>query len=332
MANVCHAVRLAAGPNGPETAILACGREGAADGVVLLNGDPGDLGSFDPAALDAALAPAAAVHVHQCLTPFGLFMAARARMQGKKVVGTDHGGGEAASLAAQSHLARLFHAVMSYSTLGKVAASDLAVMHWSLRGPVDDAAFTLEPDDRRDRFHVVALGRVLPHKGLDALISAMPEGLQLTIAGRSYDPDYREALNRLALGRAVRFEEGLDDDGVRRLLAAAGLCVQFSVHRDLAGRHITKPELLGLAPLEAMCTGLPTIVSRAGALPELGVLSGCRVAHDAAELSDLLHAHAAGLRWPGGAAIRADAVAAYGLAQFGRAYLSCITELLSCGC
>ena len=62
----------------------------------------------------------------------------------------------------------------------------------------------------------------------------------------------------------------------------------------IPGHYAHKPELLGLAPLEALASGTPTLVSDAACLPELAVLPGCRVFHDEAELAAMLREQAAG--------------------------------------
>ena len=86
-----------------------------------------------------------------------------------------------------------------------------------------------------------------------------------------------------------------------------------------------------MAPLEALCTGLPTIVSGAGALGELGVLPGCTVARTADDLAALLGRYAeGGSSAIPGRDIREAAVAAYGLRQFGERYLAMVDRLRPC--
>ena len=67
----------------------------------------------------------------------------------------------------------------------------------------------------------------------------------------------------------MHFEEKLDDAGLFSLMHRAGLYVHAATHVDYKGGFHLKPELLGLAPLEFLCTGGPAFVSRAGALREL---------------------------------------------------------------
>lgn len=331
VANLCRAVRLV--DSGIACQVVSAGEQGIADaeGAVLLAGDPARPDSFDPAAVDAVLGGADVVHVHQCLTRFGLFAAARARMLGCRVIGTDHGGGRAPFLASQPHLAQLFDVVQTYSAFGDVAAMNLPVRTVRLPGPVDDEAFALSPDPVRDPSLLLVLGRILPHKGIEAVIDALPASIRLVVAGRAYDLDYASFLRARAKGRPVRFEPDLDDNALRELMAQAGLCVQASVTTDYLGRPHPWAELLGLAPLECMCTGMPAIVTRAGALGELGNLPGCDVAGPDEDLAGLLRRHAdSTLPHPAGRTIREAAVRAYGLRQFGQRYLSLVDELVAC--
>ena len=331
--NLRRAVRAAAGDAVACPVLSSGSAERGSDGITLLPGDVSRPETFDPAALDGALDAADAVHVHQCLTRFGLFIAARARLLGRPVVGTDHGGGQAPFLSAQPHLMGLFDVMQTYSAFGDLSAYGLPVPCERILGPVDETLFQMASDTGRDPALVVSVGRILPHKGFEAVIDALPATLRLVIAGTVADPEYAQFLRSRADGRDVRFEHALGDAALLALLQSAGLCVQVSTHRDYLGRSIAKPELLGLAPLEALCTGCPAIVSDAGALGELGALPGCFVARTAEDLAALLRQHAAGtLPKVPGAAIRGQAVATYGLRQFGERYLAMTERLRPCAC
>ena len=331
--NLRRAVRMVAGGE-RACPVLSCGpgsdsRPG--EGVFVLPGDVAAPDSFDQAALDDLLAAADVVHVHQCLTRFGLFVAARARLLGRPVIGTDHGGGQAPFLNAQPYLTGLFSVIQTYSAFGDLSAYDLPVPRHRILGPVDDTLFTLADDAGRDPALVVSVGRILPHKGFEAVIDALPRSLRLVIAGRPSDPAYLAHLHARAQGRDVTFEADLDDAALLALLHRAGLCIQASTHRDYLGRTIPKPELLGLAPLESLCTGLRTVVSAAGALGELGGLPGCSVAHAPGELSTLLDRYAKGeLPTVPTHAIREAVSGRYGLAAFGTRYLAMVDGLAPC--
>jgi glycosyltransferase involved in cell wall biosynthesis len=165
---------------------------------------------------------------------------------------------------------------------------------------------------------VLALGRIIPHKGFERTIRALPRGLSLDIVGQAYDAAYFAFLRQCAEGRDVRFHTDLDDAAVREHMARAGLFVHASTHVDYLGRFSHKPELLGLAPLEALSCGLVTLVSDAGSLAELGRLPGCFVFRSDAELAELLRlASARRLAGSDPEAMHAAVERGYGLRRVG---------------
>jgi glycosyltransferase involved in cell wall biosynthesis len=238
-------------------------------------------------ALIERLQSADAVYVHQCMTEVGLFAAAHARLLGKPVYGSDAGAGEAAILRQNPDAMVLYDAVHAISAFAAAAFESLPVPVHVVPGPVDTDAY--RPDGTaRDPKLVLSVGRVLPHKGYERTIRALPPALSLLIVGQHYDPDYLGFLRDCAAGKDVRFHQEMSDEGVRELLHRAGLFVHASSHVGYRGQFYHKPELLGLAPLEALACGLPTLVSDAGALPELGSLPGCQVFRTEAELAAML--------------------------------------------
>lgn len=115
------------------------------------------------------------------------------------------------------------------------------------------------------------VGRLLPHKGVDVLIRAMPPSQALTVVGRVYDHQYYATLQQLAIGKIVTFVTDADDNRLTKELHSSTLLVHPAVYDAYDGSHTDVPELFGLAVVEAMMCGIPTIVSSAGSLPELVV-------------------------------------------------------------
>ena len=281
-----------------------------------------------PEAMEALSASLAAVihdydlvHIHQCLTGFGAYCTAIARSAGVATVGTDLGGG-ADALMMQHGGIELLDRVVSISAFAqRLLAGAYTGPADILIGPVDTEVFTPAPDRPRDPRMVLCVGRILPHKGVDRIIAALPPGLRLVVVGRIYDERYHALLLDMAQGKEVRFVHDADDARLVDLYRSAAVLVQASTARDIFGNVIEKPELMGLTTLEAMACGLPALVSDAGSLPELvpDARFGRVFASDD-ELAALLAEVAAG-RWPApGAArqAREHVVATHGMAAIGQ--------------
>jgi glycosyltransferase involved in cell wall biosynthesis len=119
----------------------------------------------------------------------------------------------------------------------------------------------------RDR--VLFVGRLLPHKGVDTLIRALPKGAGLDIAGAVHDERFRSDLGELARGRDVRFHHHWNDEQIRAAYRAAACVVLPSVYRDNYGGESRVPELLGQTLLEGMASGAPGICTDVGGMPEI---------------------------------------------------------------
>ncbi len=115
------------------------------------------------------------------------------------------------------------------------------------------------PDTRK--LQVIAIGRLLPHKGLEHTIRAIAPIDTLHIAGDSDDEQYKAYLKQLAVGKNVIFHGKVTQPAMDSLLAAADVLVASSHHTFYDGRTTGQPELLGLVLLEAISAGLPVIAS-----------------------------------------------------------------------
>lgn len=331
--NLCRAVAAAAPGGDVVCDIMSFGGERAVVSLLPrteLHVVPGSLehpAHVSLPAFHALMSTYDVIHVHQCLQPFGLYVAGRARLGRKLVIGTDHGGGESPMLEAYPIVGELFDAFHAQSNFAAHAFTFFTRPIVVIKGPVDEQAFPLGAM-KRDPALIVALGRILSHKGFDTIIDRLPGGCTLVIVGRPYDADYFEYLRDRARTRRVSFETNLDDAALLRLIQSAGLHVHASQHTDYRGNFAFKPELLGLAPLECMATGMPAITSTAGSLAELDALGGCLTYSSGDELERLLAAYADGkLAFPSPEAIRQGVVAGYGLKQFGEHYLDLIRGL-----
>src|SRR5258708_24755453 len=58
---------------------------------------------------------------------------------------------------------------------------------------------------------VLFVGRLLPHKGINYLIEALPPGLRLEVVGPALYEQYLEDLHKLAARKCVTFHTDFDD-------------------------------------------------------------------------------------------------------------------------
>lgn len=131
--------------------------------------------------------------------------------------------------------------------------------------PLDRALFDLTKEDTV----LVCLGRIVPKKGFDVLLHALPAlldshpELQLVIGG---DGDQRERLAELAvelgISKQIRLPGRISWEDVPAFLAMGDLFVLPSV-RDAAGNVDGLPTVL----LEAMALGKPVVATQIGGVP-----------------------------------------------------------------
>ena len=137
--------------------------------------------------------------------------------------------------------------------------------------PGGDRLGESRPDHVRARarqvgpLRLVALGSIIPGKGLDILLAALSilqgEALHLDVIGpSSAKPEFAEKMRRTvsALGLPVTFQGELGDHELESTLRASHAMVLPSYY-----------EGFGIAYLEGMAHGLPALGSRAGAVPGL---------------------------------------------------------------
>lgn len=286
----------------------------------VMTGVPWDPYSIRIDELMRQIGQADVVVVHQCLSALGLFVASHAQLDGKYVVGMDHGGGEHQLVSHTHEGAGMYNAFWAQSEFASNAFAGLGVRTTVARGPVDTEYYQPDALSDKDPSLVVAVGRLLPHKGFDRVIKSMPAELKLVIAGGRSDEDYFSYLKELQFksSAVVEIRENLHDVEIRALLQRASLFVHASTHIDYRGRYYAKPELLGLAPLEALACGTPTLVSTAGSLDELTAVDGAQSFAGDDELASLLIAHARNREaYPTPNTIHSSVEAAYGMTQFG---------------
>jgi glycosyltransferase involved in cell wall biosynthesis len=223
---------------------------------------PLDVVSWD---LPEAIAEADLVHIHQAYTRCAEVGLLDAKQQRKPICITDHGGASSPYVAMLG-LLELADRIVAYSDFGASLYPTRRPIT-VIKGGVDGSQFT-PPAHRPRRDRVLYVGRLLPHKGVDNLIEALPPELPLTVCGRPYHRGYFQRLELLAEGKRVEFVTDADDDAILDLYRRAWVNVLPSVYQDCYGKNHVAPELMGFSLLEAMACGTPAISSRVAAMPE----------------------------------------------------------------
>lgn len=211
------------------------------------------------------LGGASVVHCYQLNTLSTFLAALFARLRGVPAFVTDLGGG---GWTPGYHIdpGRWIDGHLPISAYASRLLPSGAQAAQVIYGGVDLQKYPPRPAPRHDGT-VVFLGRILPHKGIHALIEGLPRDRRLKIVGPAGDASYLERLRRLAAGKQVTFVHDASDADVGSLLREAAVLVH-PTPTDADGTAGVR-ELLGLSVLEAMASGCVVVVSDAASLPEL---------------------------------------------------------------
>lgn len=208
------------------------------------------------------------VHCHQRHVLASSLAAAACRLTGRRVFVTDLGGG-GWDVSAYVPTDRWFHGHLHISEYSRrVNGHEGDARARVIHGGVDTEKFSPDESVGRDGT-VLFVGRLLPHKGVDDLIKALPDDLTLDLIGQPYSADYLRDLRRLTGGKRVRVRHDCDDEALVRAYREALCVVLPSVYRDMYGRETRVPELLGQTLLEGMACGAPAVCTDVASMPEV---------------------------------------------------------------
>jgi glycosyltransferase involved in cell wall biosynthesis len=217
-----------------------------------------------------AVADADVVHCHQPHTLASELAALLARTTRRRVFASDLGGG-GWGFSSRVNTDGWFHGHLHISKYSRhVAGHDQRPGANVIYGGVDAVRFSPDPFVPKEPL-VVFVGRLMPHKGVNDLIDALPDGMTLELIGRPYNERFQADLHRRAHGKSVAFRQDCDDAEIIRAYRRACCVVLPSVYRDCYGNETKVPELLGQTLLEGMACGIPAICTNVASMPEVVV-------------------------------------------------------------
>ncbi len=228
-----------------------------------LRGRPND--AIGPGFL-RALVWADVVHCHQARTGITALAALAGRALRKRVFVTDHGGG-GVNWVRRLRIGGWIEAQLAQSTFAAATLPYVGRRAEVVYAGVDADIYAPGPAKVPGR--VVFVGRLLPHKGVETAIRGLPAQASLDVYGRPYDQAYLDFLRTEAAARPVRIHTRASDAQIVAALASASAFVMPSVYTNYLGRRQELPELVGLAPLEAMACGTAAVVSDVAGMPEI---------------------------------------------------------------
>jgi len=220
------------------------------------------------AALIREVLKAKVVHCHQQHIIASSSAALACRLTGRKAFVSDLGGG-GWDISSYISTDRWYHGHLHISEYSrKVFGHTSKTWAEVIYGGVDTGIFSPEScASARDT--VLFVGRLLPHKGVDYLVRAIPENMRLELIGQPYDERFVADLHQLAKGKQVIFRHACTDDDLVAAYRKALCVVLPSVYRNCYGDESKIPELLGQTLIEGMACGVPAVCTNVASMPEV---------------------------------------------------------------
>lgn len=216
----------------------------------------------------AELRKAHVIHCHQQHILASSIAALACRLTRRRVFVSDLGGG-GFDISAYISTDRWYHGHLHISEYSKkvYGHQDKPRAH-VIYGGVDTEKFSPDASVKKHG-SVLYVGRLLPHKGVNDLMNAVPADVPLEIIGQPYSTEFLRDLESLAAGKQVSIRHKCDDHELIEAYRRAMCIVLPSVYRDMYGQETRVPELLGQTLLEGMACGLPAICTDVASLPEV---------------------------------------------------------------
>lgn len=207
------------------------------------------------------------VHCHQQRIVASSFAALACRLTGRKVFVSDLGGG-GWDISAYVSTDRWYQGHLHISEYSRVIYGHEG-QPWAhvILGGVDVERFSPGPAARSPR--VLFVGRLMPHKGINDLVEAVPADMELELIGQPYDRQFFADLQRQAAGKRVVFRHDCTDEALVEAYRGAMCIVLPSVYKTMYGQESKVPELLGQTLIEGMACGAPAICTRVASMPEV---------------------------------------------------------------
>jgi len=219
-------------------------------------------------ALLSELRRADVVHCHQQRVLASSLAALACKLSGRRVFVSDLGGG-GWDVSAYVSTDRWYHGHLHISEYSRRVYGQTG-KPWAhvILGGVDTEKFSPDETVRRDGT-VLFVGRLLPHKGLNDLVSAAPPDMPLELIGRVADARFLRDLQTLAGDKQVAFRHDCDDAALVHAYRRALCVVLPSVYKNMYGQETSVPELLGQTLLEGMSCGTPAVCTDVASMPEV---------------------------------------------------------------
>lgn len=211
------------------------------------------------------------VHIHGLRTVVCCWAIFFSRLKKRILCLTDHGGGAFKIASWIPFFGRsidlcLTQSLMKSSTIYKKLIDVYHKEYRNVGGGIDPQIFYPRTNAKENK--ILFTGRVLPHKGVDILVSAVQDlNTELRIVTLAVDSLYLREMVVLDKNKRISLKFKLSDEELAKEYSSALVTVLPSLYTDLHGRKYADPELLGLVLIESMACGTPVICTDVGGMP-----------------------------------------------------------------